>query len=140
MAVDVFDDDDGVIDEDADGEDEGEEGDAVEGVAEEVAGEEGEGEGDGYCDEDDGGLFDAEEEPDEGDDREGREEHVEDELVGFFFCGFAVVAGEGGVDAGDDDAAFHRFDATAQKMGEVGGVGSATFGDGDGDGGLIGKG
>ena len=47
MAHDVLDVHDGVIDEDADGEDEGEKGDAVEGEPEEIEDEEGQGEGHG---------------------------------------------------------------------------------------------
>ena len=50
MAVDVLDDDDGVIHQDSDGEDQGEEAHPVEGVAEEVR--RGQGQGQGHRDDD----------------------------------------------------------------------------------------
>ena len=76
MAVDVLDDDDRVVHQDADREDEREERDAVQGVAEEIEDEEREGEGHGHGDEDDDGLAPPEKEGHEEHDGERREDQV----------------------------------------------------------------
>ena len=65
MAVDVLDDDDRIVDQNADGEDQREQRDAVERVAERVVHEQRECERHRYSDEHDRGLAPAEEEPDE---------------------------------------------------------------------------
>ena len=68
--MDVLDDDDGVVDQDADGEDEREEGDAVERVAEEVGGGERQGERHRHRDRHDHRFAPAERDRHQQDDRE----------------------------------------------------------------------
>jgi len=92
VADDVFDDDDGVVHQDADGEDQREERDAVERVTVEVEHEECEREGRGDGEEDDKGFAPAEEDEDEDRDAEDRDAHVEEELVALLSGGVAVVA------------------------------------------------
>ena len=52
MSVDIFDNDDGVINQNSDRKDQGEQADPIEGVTEEVGGRQGQGQGDGDNDRD----------------------------------------------------------------------------------------
>ena len=103
VALDVLDHHDRVVHEDADREDEGEEGDPVQGVAGQEVDEEGEGEGDRHRDADHEAAPPAHGERDEGDHGEGRDEQVVDELVRLLLRRLAVVAGDVHVDLGGQE-------------------------------------
>ena len=126
MAVDVLDHDDGVVDEDADREDEGEERDAVEGVARELVDEQGEGKGHRHGDEDDEGLAQTEGEGDERGHREGGQHHMVEQLVGLVLGRRAVVARHGDA-RGGVQGVFAPLDPRKDLAGHGGGVGAAAF-------------
>jgi hypothetical protein len=92
VADDVLHHDDRVVHQDADGEDQREERDAVERVAVEVEDQQREAERHGDGQQHDERLAPAEEEQDEQRDAEDREAHVQQQLVGFLAGGGAVVA------------------------------------------------
>jgi hypothetical protein len=100
VAVDVLDHHDGVVDQDADGEDQREQAHAVEREAPGPAGEQRgrEREDDGRADDD--GLAPAQRQAHQQDHRAGGEGQLLDQLVGLFGGGLAVVARHGGLDAG----------------------------------------
>ena len=100
MTVDVFHHHDGVVHEDADGKDQSEEGDPVQGVPEEHAKKEGHGQGDRHSHGDDHGLVEAEKEGDEHGHRNGGQEEMLDEFVGFLFGGSPIISGDGHLDVG----------------------------------------
>ncbi len=134
-AVDVFDDDDGVIDDDADGEDETEEGEHVEGEAEHPHDGEGADEGDGDGQERDEGSAPAleEDEDDEGDEGDGFKEGFDDVLDAVADEGGGVV-GDGIGDAGGE-ALFEVFHFGVDGVGGGDGVGAGELEDGQSDGG-----
>jgi len=138
VAVDVLHHDDGVVHQDADGEDQGEEGDPVEGVADQVKDQHGQGQGDrdGDCRHRAGPP--PHEEGNEDRHRDGGEEHVEEELVVLLPGGLAVVAGHGHLHVGRDERPFQRLHLFHQVLRHPGGVGPFSLGHGDGDGGVIG--
>ncbi len=102
---DVLDDDDRVVDEDADREDQREEGHPIERVPEEVKDQQRERERHGNGDRDDARRAPAEREPDERRDREHREQHVEEQLVRLLFRRLAVVASHVDSDVGGNEMA-----------------------------------
>ena len=95
VADDVLDHDDGVVHQDADGEDQGEEGDAVERVAVEVEHQQRQGQRAGNGDADDDRLAPAQRQEDEQRDADHRDAHVEQQFVGLLLRRLAVVAGDG---------------------------------------------
>ncbi len=135
VAHDIFDDDDRVVDKDANREDQREEGDTVDGVTVEVKNEEGEREGGGDGEQDDEGLAPAEEKEDKESDAKDGDAHVEEELVGFFSGGVAVVAGDGELDLGGEEDAALKLDALEHGVDDIDSVGAGALGDGEGDGG-----
>ena len=94
VADDVLDHDDGVVHQDADGEDQGEEGDAVERVAVEVEDQQGQGQRGGDGQHDDDRLAPAEGEEDQQRHAEDGDAHVQQQFVGFLRRRLAVVAGD----------------------------------------------
>ena len=94
VAGDVLDHHDGVIDQDADGEDQREQRDPVQRVAHDPGGKERQQDGhrdhDGHHDR----FAPADGEQHQRDDRDGGKAEVEQKLVGLFVRGFAVVAGD----------------------------------------------
>ena len=92
MADDVFDDDDCVVDQDADAEDECEERHAVERVAKQIEDAEGERQGDRDGEQNDARLSPAEKDRDQQRDRESGEQQMLQQFVGLRFCRLAVVA------------------------------------------------
>ena len=94
VAGDVLDHDDGVVDQDADREDQREQADAVERVAHEPRGEEREQDRGRDDDRHHERLAPADGEGDQGDDRDRGEAEMEEELVGLLVGGLAVVAGD----------------------------------------------
>ena len=132
VPVDVLDHHDGVVDEDADGEDEREEGDAVQRVAEQVGEEQREGQRDRDRHGDDERRAPAHRQQDERDHRQGRDEQVLDELVRLVPGGLAVVAGRGDDDVGRDERAAQGLHLLGHALGQLGGVGAGALGDRDG--------
>ena len=94
VAGDVLDHHDGVVDQDADGEDQREERDPVQRVAHQPGGEERQQDRHRDDDRDHEGLAAADGEGDQGDDRDRGEAEVVEELVGLLVGGLAVVAGD----------------------------------------------
>ena len=105
MADDVFHHHDRVIDQDADGEDEREERDAIERESEQVKNEQGERERGGDGERDDGRFAPAEREPDEKRHADNGEAHVKQEFVRFFRRRLAVVARDRNFDIARDERA-----------------------------------
>ena len=134
VAVDVLHHHYGVVYEDADGEDEREQRDAVEGVAVEIIHQHGQRQRDRDGHQHHGRLAQAQGQGDEQGDRQGGQQHVVDQLVGFGLGRLAVVAGDGDVYAVGDLAAFHGVHLGQDLAGDFGGVGAAALGHGQGDG------
>lgn len=135
---DVLDHDDGVVDQDADGEDQGEQADAIDRIAHDIGGEEGQQDGGGNDHGGDGGLAPADGEADRHDDRHGRQGQVEQQFVGLFVRRLAVVAADGDLDPLGDQLAFQVFDALTHGLGHHHRIGAGAFGDGEADGGRAG--
>ena len=137
VAVDVLDDDDRVVHEDADREDEGEERHAVQGVAEEIRREEREGERRGDRDEDDDRLAAPEEERHEDHDGERREAHVEDQLGRLLVGRLAVVARLRDRHVGGHDGPLEPLEADVELLHELDGVRAGLLRDGERHGGGV---
>ena len=90
---------DGIVDQDADGEYEGKEGDPVQGVAVEIGDEDGEGQGHRNGDTHHDRFPPAEGKGDEEGHRGRGDEHVLEQFVRLVFGGFAVVPRGGHLDA-----------------------------------------
>ena len=137
VAVDVLDDDDRVVDEDADGEDEGEERHPVQRVAEEVRREERERERRRHRDEDDDRLAAAEEERHEEHDGERREPEVHDQLGRLLVGRPAVVARLRDRDVGGQDGTLEPLEARVELLHELDGVRARLLRDGERHGGGV---
>ena len=133
LGVHGLDDDDGVVDHDADGQDQGEEGDQVDREAEQEHEEEGadEGDGDGEGRDEGGSPVAEEEEDDEGDQDEGLEEGVEDLLDGGFQEGGDVVA-DLIVHAGREQIRLELLELLLDLLDDGGGVGAGELLEDDG--------
>ena len=94
VADDVLHHDDRIVHQDADGEDQREERDAVQGVAIEIEHEERERERDRNRDQHDGRLAPAEGQPDQRRDREDGEQHVPQQFVALVGGGLTIVTGD----------------------------------------------
>ena len=110
VAGDVLDHDDGVVDQDADREDQREQADAVQRVAHDARGEEREQDGGRDDHRHDQRLAPADRDGDEDDDRDRREAEMEEELVRLLVGGLAVVAGDRHLDVFGKDLAAHRLE------------------------------
>ena len=128
VAVDVLHHHDGVVDQDADGEDEGEQGDPVEGVAEEVGGGQGQRQGGGHRHQHHHRLAPAEGERHQQHDGEGGDPQVLHQLRRFFVGGEAVVAGLGDLDVGRDHRAAQAGDPAVEVGDQGDGVGARLLG------------
>ncbi len=128
MAEDVLHIDDGVVDQQAQGEDQGEEGDAVDGVAEPVVDQQGQGIDDGDGDRDDQGLAPAEGEEDQAEDGDDGDDQMGNQLVDLVIGGLAVVAGDADLDAVGDDRPAHACHRVDHLLGDAHGVGPLLLG------------
>ena len=108
MANDIFHHDDGIIDEDADREDQREQRDPVERVAVEVENQQCQRERAGNRDPDDDRLPPAEREQDQHRNTDDSDQHVKEKLVRFFRCRLRVVTGDGRRHIQRDESAFQR--------------------------------
>ncbi len=95
MALDVFNHDDGVVDQDPDGKDEGEQGDPVQGITHEIVNRESQGQRHRNGDGDDQRSPKAHEYRDQHGNRKSREQKMLDQLVRFVRGGRAVIAHHG---------------------------------------------
>ncbi len=137
MADDVFHHHDGVVHQDADGEDQREERDAVERVAVEIEDQQRQRQRAGNGDANDHRFAPAEREKDQQRHANDGDAHVEEEFVGLFLSRLAVVAGDGDLDVRRDFAALERLDFAHDFAGHADGVGAGAFGDAEGDGRLL---
>ena len=103
VAVDVLHVDDGVIHQQAQGQDQGKEGHPVDGVAEHHVAGEGDGQGQGHRQGHDEGLPPPQKQRQQHGDGEHRDEELPHELVDLLICGGAVVPSHLHQDAGRDD-------------------------------------
>jgi hypothetical protein len=108
MADDVFDHDNGVVHQDADGEDQREERDAVEREAVEVKHQQRQRERRGNRQHHDERFAPAQHEQDQKRHAHHREQHVPEQFVGFVLRRQTVVAGDGDLDIGRNDVALER--------------------------------
>ena len=132
-AVDVLHHHDGVIHQDADGEDQGEQGHPVQGEAPGPGGEQGGRQGEGHGQADDQGLAPPQGEQHQQHHGTGGEHQLADELLGLVGGGGAVVAGDGEFHALGNDAALEGLGAGDDRLGHVGGVDPRLLGDRQGD-------
>ena len=137
MADDVLDHHDGVIHQDADGEDQREERDAVEREAVEVEDQQRERERGRDGERDDGRFAPAEREQDEQRHADDGDAHVQEQFVGFLRGGLAVVARDGDCDVGGNERAFERLDLAQHLVRDGDGVRARPLGDAERDGGFF---
>ncbi len=133
MARDILDDDDGVVDQDADREDEREQADAIDRITHHPGGEEREQDRRRNDDHDDEAFPPPDGDGDERDDRDRRESEVEQELVRLLGRGFPVVSRDGDVDAGRDDASAHDLEPFQHVIGDRHRICALALGDGERD-------
>ena len=110
MADDILHHDDRIIDENADGKDQREERDAIEGETVEIKDQQRERERRRNGNGDDRRFAPAERKQNQHRDAEDGDAHVEKQFVGFFRRGFAVVARDRDFDIVRNDRALERFD------------------------------
>ena len=137
VADDVFDHDDGVIHQNADGEDQREERDAVQREAVEIKHQQRERERGGNGDADDARFAPAERQPDQQRHADHRDAHVQQQFVGFLRGGFAVVARDGDRHVGGNDAALERLDFAQDFVRDGDGIRAGPLGDAERDGGFF---
>ena len=137
VALDVLDHHDRVVHQDAYGEDQGKEGDAIEGVAGQEVDEEGEREGDGHRDADHQTAAPAHGERDERDDRQRRDQEVVDELVRLLLGCLAVVACDLDLDLGRDQARAQVLELLQDGLRERARVRPRPLGERNRDGGML---
>jgi len=136
VAHDVFDDHDGVVHQDADGEDQREERDAVERVPVEVKNQQREREGRGDGEEHDERFAPAEEKQDEQRHAEDGDAHVQQQFVALFGGGVAVVARDRHRHVVGQQRAAERVDLGEHGVDDVDRVGAWALGERERDGGL----
>ena len=135
VAGDILDHHDGVIDENADREDECEQADAVQRIAHDARGEEGEQDGGGNDHRHHQRLAPADGHRDEDDDGDGGKAKVEQEFVGFFVGGLAIVPRDGDGEVLRDQRAFELFQPLGDALGDDHGIGAGALGQGQRNGG-----
>ncbi len=131
MAVDVLHVDDRVIDQQAEGEHQGEQGHPVDGIAEPVVHHQGQGVDDGDGDGDDQRLPPAEGEEDQRQHGDDGDQQVADQLVHLVVGGLAVVAGDPHLHVVGDDRPLHAVHRGDDIVGHVDRIGPLLLGDGD---------
>src|ERR1035438_5939759 len=109
MAHDILDHNDGVVDKDADGEDQSKQCDPIQGIAIQVEHGECEGEGDRHREKYDPGFPPAQCQCNQQCDRQGCDQKMFEKFVGFVLRGLAIVAR-------DRDVQITRKDITAQSV------------------------
>ena len=132
-AVDIFYHHDGIIHQDTDGEDEGEEADPVDGVVPDPSHEDGHEQDDGNDQHDhDSRAQGAEGPPHQEEDPAGGDEEFEDELADLVVRRGAVIAGDTDFDVVGDALALEFLHPGEDGIGHAHAVGQFLLGDGDG--------
>ncbi len=134
VAVDVLDHHNGVVDENADREDQCEERDAVEGVAQQIVGEQRQRQCHRHRDQYHHRLADTEEDPDQRGDGKGRDEQMEHQLARLVRRGPAVVPGHVDDDRPGNQSPARGVDLGQDAPGDIRRVRARTLGQGEGDG------
>ena len=132
--VDVFEHHHRVVDEDADGKDQREQTDAVDGKAHDQRHEHGEQDDDRHDDDDDHAGAPAEEKPDQHHHGAGSDEELEDQLVDLLLRGLAVVPRHRDVDVVGNERTFQLLDQFEDVIGDGDAIGALLLGDGERDG------
>ena len=114
----ILDDDDGVIDENADGENQGEKTDAVERIAHDARGEERQQNRRRNDDGDDNRLTPADGEGDKQHDGDRREAEMEQQVIGLVIGRLAVIARDDDIDIPRDDPALQAFKLIDNAFGD----------------------
>ena len=128
VAGDVLDHHDGVVDQDAYREDQGEQADAVDGVAHQIRGEHRQQDRGRDHDQRDQRLAPADRDRDQDDDRDRRQTEVKQQLVGLFVRGLAIVPGDGDLDVIGDQARFQPLEPVRNLFGNHHRVGAGALG------------
>ena len=128
VADNVFDHDNGVIHQDADGKDQGKQGDPVEGIAVEVEEQQGEGQGRGDGQHDNDRFPPAQEKEDQEGDAKDRDAHVQQQFVGFLGGGLPVIAGDGHLDLRRDEVALEALHLVQHRLDHLDGIGAGPLG------------
>ncbi len=134
VAGDVLHHDDGVVDQNADREDEREQADPVDGVAHQVGGEQREQDRGRNHHQGDHRLAPPDRHRDEADDRHGREAEMQQQLVRLLVGGLAIVAADGDVDVGRNEPPLERIEPIEHLRGHHHGVGAGALGERQADG------
>ena len=131
MADDVLDHHDGVVHQNADGEDQRKQRDAVQRVAEEIENRQRQRQRDGNGQQHNAGFAPAERQRNQQRDRKGGDQQVLEQFVGLILGGLAVVAGDGDVQVWGDRYPRSSFTSWQQLFGDHGGVRAFALGKGD---------
>ena len=129
MTNDVFDHDDGIIDQNAYGENQGKQGDPVEGITVEIEYQKGEGQGRRDGKHDHQGFAPAQKDEDQNGHAEYGDAHVQQELVRFLRGRGTVIAGDADFHISWNEAAFQGIDLLEHILDHAHGVCPGTFGD-----------
>ena len=135
VAGDILDHHDGVVDQDADGEDQREQRDAVDRVAHQIGSKQRHQNGGRDDDQHDEAFAPADHESDQQHDGDGGQAEMEEQLVGLLVGGLAVIAGDGDLDAFGDQAAAQQVEALQYVFGDDDRIGALALGQRQGDGG-----
>ncbi len=125
VAGDVLDHDDGVVDQDADREDQREQADAVDGVAHQIGGKQRQQYRGRDHDQRHQRLAPADRDRDQTDDRDRGEPEVKQKFVGLLVGGLAIVAGDGDLDVIGDQAGLQPFEPVRDVLRDDHRVGAA---------------
>ena len=129
----VLDDDDGIINQNADREDQGEQADAVDRVAHHHRGKQRQQDRRRDDDQRHQRLTPANAEGDQDHDRDRRKSKMEQQFVGFVVCGRAIVAGHFHFHALGDQGALEGLESLEHRTRDHNGIGAGAFGNRDGD-------
>ena len=137
MADNVFDHDDGVVHEDADGKNQREERDAVQREAVEIKHQQSQRQRGRNRNGHDDGFAPAQREQNQQRHADHGDEHVPEQFVGFFLRRQAVISRDGHLHFGGNDAAFERVNFSQDFVGNGDGIRPRPLGNAQGDGGFF---
>ena len=129
MARDVFHHHDRVVDQNADREDQREQADAVDGVAHQIGGKQRQQDRGGDHHQRHQRFAPADRHRDQHHDRDGGDAEMQQQLVGFFVGGLAIVARHGDLNVGRDQPALQGVEALRDFFGHHHGVGTGALGE-----------
>ena len=133
VAIDVLHHHDGIVYQNADGEDQREQRNAVERVPQRVVHEQRKRERDGHRHEHHQRFAPPKEQPDEQRHRNGGDEQVQNEFLRLLTSRFAVVTGDIELDARRHEPPLRLLHALEHRVGDLRGVGALPLGHGNGD-------